>query len=191
MNPPNTHGGGSASDWVRRWTHLLPAGCSVLDVACGGGRHLNWFAHHGHRVLGVDRNLPSPDTLAPGIQLLEADLESAPWPLMQAGRPQTFGAVVVTNYLWRPLMPLLLDSVAAGGYLIYETFSAGNETVGRPARPDFLLQPGELLRVCEGLQVVAYECGFLENPDRFLQRIVACKNALPDLTYAPPLRHAL
>jgi hypothetical protein len=86
---------------------------------------------------------------------------------------------VVTNYLWRPLLPLLLQSLAPGGCLLYETFAAGNETVGRPARPDFLLQPGELLRVCADLQVVAYENGFLKGPDRFVQRIAAFTPALP------------
>jgi hypothetical protein len=59
--------------------------------------------------------------------------------------------------------------------LIYETFAAGNETVGKPSRPDFLLQPGELLRAAEGLHTVAYEDGFEPLPDRFVQRIVAIR----------------
>ena len=84
-----------------------------------------------------------------------ADLENGPWPL--AG--ERFDAVVVTNYLWRPLMPSLLASLADGGVLIYETFALGNEAFGRPSNPDFLLRPGELLRCCRGLHVVAYEDG--------------------------------
>lgn len=163
----------------------------MLDVACGGGRHLQWFARQGHPVLGVDRQLPAADALPPGITLLQADLENAPWPLLQDGKPRTFGAVVVTNYLWRPLFPILLQSLGSGGFLLYETFAAGNETVGRPARPDFLLQPGELLQVCAGLHVVAYECGFLDDPQRFVQRIVAHKPALPGLTPGLPERHPL
>jgi hypothetical protein len=83
--------------------------------------------------------------------------------------------VVVTNYLWRTLWPDLLASLDAGGVLLYETFAAGNETVGKPSRPDFLLQPGELLNVCKDLRVVAFEEGFLAAPDRFVQRIVAVK----------------
>ena len=107
--------------------------------------------------------------------LIEADIENGPWPLMEEGRPQQFGAVVVTNYLWRALMPTLAQSLLPGGVLLYETFAAGNETVGKPSRPDFLLQPGELLKHFAGLHVVAYECGALENPKRFVQRIAAVR----------------
>src|SRR5204863_7823314 len=82
---------------------------------------------------------------------------------------------VVTNYLWRSLFPAIVDSVSPGGVLIYETFGVGNETVGKPSRPDFLLQPGELLRACQPLRVVAYEDGFLEDPARFVQRIAAVR----------------
>ncbi|MPM91480.1 hypothetical protein SDC9_138611 [bioreactor metagenome] len=101
--------------------------------------------------------------------MIGADIEGSPWPLV--GR--TFDAVVVTNYLWRPGFSHLLDSLAPGGVLIYETFAVGNESVGRPARPEFLLSPGELLKLCEGLQIIAYQNGFLAQPARFVQRIVA------------------
>lgn len=127
------------------------------------------FAGLGHAVIGVDRN---PDAFAAVSRLGEticADIENSPWPL--AGR--TFGGVIVTNYLWRPLWPHVLQSLKPNGVLIYETFSAGNETVGKPSRPDFLLNPGELLSSCKDLRVVAFEEGFLDRPERFVQRIVA------------------
>ena len=95
---------------------------------------------------------------------------------------------MVTNYLWRPLLPTMVESVAPGGVLIYETFAQGNETVGRPARADFLLRPGELLTACAGLHVVAYEDGFLEDPARFVQRITAVRVAEDGLS---PARHPL
>jgi SAM-dependent methyltransferase len=167
------HGTESPSSWVRRWSHLVPPGAAVLDVACGSGRHLRWFRERGHPVTGIDR---APEAVAAVKDLgeaLQADLEGGPWPL--PGR--RFGAVVVTNYLWRPLFPALRESVAAGGVLIYETFASGNETVGRPARPEFLLQPGELLGLCQGLRVVAFEDGFLDQPPRFVQRIAAVRAA--------------
>ncbi len=167
------------SPWIARWSHLLPAGCSVLDVACGSGRHLQWFAARGHAVFGVDQDTALAQAKVPQAQLVQADIENGPWPYASAQGPRPFGAVVVTNYLWRPLLPTLLQSLAPGGLLLYETFAAGNETVGRPARPDFLLQPGELLRLCAALQVVAFEDGFVPNPDRFVQRIAAFAPALP------------
>jgi len=177
-------GADAPSEWVRRWSHLVPTGVPVLDVACGAGRHLRWFQSQGHPVTGVDRD-PHAVRAAAGVgEAIEADIENGPWPL--AGR--AFGAVVVTNYLWRPLLPAIVQSVAPGGVLLYETFASGNETVGRPARPDFLLQPGELLAACAGLRVVAYEDGFLDGPARFVQRIAAVREtASPSL----PPRHRL
>ena len=94
---------------------------------------------------------------------------------------------MVTNYLWRPLLPTIVQSVAPGGVLVYETFAAGNETVGKPSRPDFLLQPGELLGACAGMRIVAYEDGFLASPARFVQRIAAVR---PGVSAAPG-RYAL
>lgn len=131
-------------------------------------RHL---ASLGHAVVGVDRNPEAIDAVSSLGEAICADIESGSWPL--SGR--TFGGVVVTNYLWRPLWPDILASLAPNGVLIYETFSAGNESVGKPSRPDFLLQPGELLTRCQDLHVVAFEEGFLLQPDRFVQRIVAIR----------------
>lgn len=165
------HGTQDPSAWVRRWSPLVPPGGTVLDVACGHGRHLRWFAERGHPVAGVDRDPAALASVAGLGRVVQADIEGGPWPF--AG--ETFDAVVVTHYLWRPLWPALLGSLAEGGVLIYETFAEGNETVGKPSRPDFLLRPGELLEVCRGLRVVAYEDGFLAQPDRFLQRIAAVR----------------
>lgn len=179
------HGAETPSAWVQRWSHLVRPGGTVLDVACGHGRHLRWFAQQGHPVTGVDR---SPEAIAAVADLgtaIEADIENGPWPLLQDGRPREFDAVVVTNYLWRALLPVLLQSVAPGGVLIYETFAAGNETVGKPSRPDFLLRPGELLQACTGLRVVAYEDGYLAQPERFVQRIVAVRAASLSTDGAP------
>ncbi len=169
------------SDWVRRWGHLIPdrpGGARVLDLACGHGRHSRWLMRQGHQVTAVDRDaeaLAGLADLAPWVRTLNADLEGGPWPL--AGRE--FEAVVVTNYLWRPLLAQILASLAPGGLLLYETFADGNASVGRPARPEFLLQPGELLRCCASLRVVAYEDGFLNHPERYVQRIAAVNAALP------------
>jgi len=164
------------SDWITRWAHLLTPGCSVLDVACGGGRHLAWLAQRRHAVTGVDQSIASARQTVPSAELVCADIENNPWPLRTPdGQLRTFGAVVVTNYLWRPLLPTLLKSLEPGGVLLYETFADGNAQFGRPSRPDFLLQPGELLRACAVLDVVAYEHGFLDHPPRVVQRIAALR----------------
>jgi SAM-dependent methyltransferase len=175
--------GGAPSPWLRRFVGLIAPGASVLDVACGSGRHVRWLAEQGFAVTGVDRDAAALAVLGaqcPTAELLAADIEAGPWPW--PGR--CFDAVVVTNYLWRPLLPQLFASLGTGGVLVYETFANAQQTVGKPSRPDFLLQNGELLQAFAGLRVVAFEDGFEPEPARYVQRIVAVKG--PPAGAAPP-----
>jgi SAM-dependent methyltransferase len=165
------HARGTPSSWIVQWTGLIPNGCTVLDVAAGGGRHSRFFADRGHPVTAIDRDtsLLAPH---PGVEALQANLEDgSPWPLGD----RTFGAVIVTNYLHRPLMPDLLGALAPGGVLLYETFMAGNERFGRPSNPDHLLKDGELLDLARGhLSVTAYEARLISDPKMaMVQRIAA------------------
>ena len=162
------------SDWVRRWAPRVGPGAAVLDVACGGGRHARFFAGLGHPVDAVDRDAAAVAALAgvPGVTALCADIENGAWPY--AGR--RFGAVVVTNYLHRPLFPALIAALAPDGVLMYETFAQGNERYGRPSNPDFLLRRGELLQVAAGLRIIAYEDLTVELPKpAAVQRICAVR----------------
>ena len=168
-----SHGLGAVSEWVQRWSHLITPQSTVLDIACGRGRHMKWFAEQGHTVTGVDSSAEAIDAAASFGEAVLADIENRPWPLMNGALPRQFDAVIVTNYLWRPLLPLVTQSVAPRGLLIYETFTQGNETVGKPSRPDFLLRPAELLQAFGAMHIVAFEQGFLDHPPRFVQRIVA------------------
>lgn len=167
------------SPWVQRFADLVPPRSAVLDVACGHGRHLRYFRARGHPVVGVDLDVSALEDISGDdrVEIVQADLEQRAWPF--AGR--TFGGVVVTNYLYRPLLPLLAAAVAPEGVLIYETFARGNERVGRPRNPDFLLAPGELYEaVAPFLQVVAYEQGLERRPRLAVrQRIVAAKSVEP------------
>lgn len=184
MTTDTTHGLEPASGWVQRWSHLIKPQGVVLDVACGRGRHARWFYDLKHALALVDISQDAIDSIARTIPIpshryeaVVADIENGPWPF--AGRQ--FDAVVVTNYLWRALMPTFMASLAPGGVLIYETFAQGNGTVGKPSRPDFLLHTGELLQVCSSLRIVAFEEGFHAGPDgespRFVQRITAVRES--------------
>lgn len=151
----------TVSPWVQRFAPLIPGG-EVLDLACGNGRHSRYLATLGHAVVAVDRR---PDALAatagPGIVTSDIDLEAAgaTWPF----GPNRFAGIVVTNYLHRPLLADMVQSLAPNGVLVYETFADGNAAFGKPANPDFLLRAGELLDLArqQGLRVIAYEDGIV------------------------------
>jgi SAM-dependent methyltransferase len=161
---------GAPLPWIVQWAGLVPPDATVLDLAAGRGRHALFFAERGHKVVAVDRDvgrLPAHSCIEP----LAADLEDgSPWPL----RDRHFGAVVVTNYLHRPLMPALIEAIAPGGVLLYQTFMAGNERLGKPRRPEFLLRDGELLELVRGaFSVTAYEARLISDPMAMVQRIAA------------------
>ena len=152
----------------------------MLDLAAGLGRHTAALRSAGHPVLAVDRDvrgLAMRFAGDSGCEIRTVDLENGdPWPLGGG-----FAAIIVTNYLHRPLLPAMPGALAAGGVLLYETFMSGNEHFGRPTNPDFLLRPGELLAsFLDRLQVVAFEQGIVTLPrPAALQRIAAVKSAAP------------
>jgi len=152
------------SPWVCCFTSLVPPGATVLDLACGSGRHSRLFLRLGHPVLAIDRDTSRLADLAdnPLLEILACDLESGRIPSFFERR---FGGIVVTNYLHRPLFAAIAGALAPGGILLYETFAKGNERFGKPSNPAFLLEEGELLRAFAGrLEVVAYENLTIETP---------------------------
>lgn len=172
------HDIGKPSSWVARFAPWLPPGGPVLDLACGRGRHTIFFLESGHPVTAVDRDVSGLTDLRTreALEVIETDLEDGrTFPL--AGR--RFAGVVVTNYLHRPILPDIVSAVAPGGFLIYETFAAGNERFGKPSNPAFLLQPGELLEAVRGeLRVRAYEDLIVDTPcPAAVQRICAGREA--------------
>lgn len=170
-------GGAAPSEWIARFVPLIAPGGTVLDVACGAGRHGRYLRTKGHPVVMLDRDIADVADMASDhlVELVAADLEAGrPWPL----RGRTFAGVVVTNYLYRPLFADLIASVAEGGVLIYETFARGNEEFGRPRNPDHLLRREELLILCRPeLRVVAFEDVRVDRPrPAVVQRIVAVRD---------------
>lgn len=160
--------------WVERFAPFVPDGGTVLDLACGSGRHTRLFLDRGNPVVAVDINVSGVTDLRgrEGLEIVEADLEDGrPFPL--GGR--RFSGVVVSAYLHRPLLPKLVDAVAPAGVLIYTTAACGNERFGKPTNPAFLLRPGELLDAVRGhLRVLAYEDLVVQEPRTVaVQRICA------------------
>jgi SAM-dependent methyltransferase len=170
------------SPWVIRFASLVPPGRRILDLACGSGRHTRWLASLGYAVEAVDRDaaaLAGLQSIA-GISTRHADLEGAAWPYVG----ERFAGIVVCNYLHRPLLPRLLAALDDDGVLIYETFMIGNERFGRPANPNFLLRPGELLDwVTPQLSVLAFEQGQVDHPKpSMVQRICALRGEVRGLS---------
>lgn len=162
------------SPWIEKHASLIPACAPVLDVACGTGRHSLFLAARGHRVVGVDIDREALSGLAVrrGILPLVADLERGGWPF----RRGAFAAVIVVNYLWRPLFPVLLAALEPGGVLLYDTFMQGNERYGRPRNPDFLLAPGELRAVFSGaLEIIDYAEGEFNRPRPACRQMIAAR----------------
>lgn len=171
---------------MRRFACLIPQG-EVLDLACGGGRHSLLLAKMGYGVIALDRDVESLKLLTgePNITTLQCDLENGVdaampvWPF----EANHFAGMVVTNYLHRPLFSQIVSSLAPDGVLIYETFAQGNEHFGKPSRPDFLLKRRELLDLATnyGLQVIAFEDGFIDTPKPAVVQRICCKKAGPNL----------
>jgi len=165
------------SSWVTRFAREIEPGGPVLDLACGSGRHSLFLLQRGHRVTACDIDVsPLTDIQEEaGLEIIAADLENGSWPFSE----RQFAAIVVTNYLHRPLFPDILAALAPGGLLLYETFAAGNESFGRPTNPDYLLKRGELLSgAFATLTILVYEDLTINDPKAAaVQRVCARKPA--------------
>ena len=163
------------SAWIQRFADLVPVGGNILDLASGGGRHSRFFLDRGHPVTAIDHDVSGLDILASrkNLEIIQYDLEDgSPWPLAS----RQFAAVVVVNYLHRALLTQLVASVASGGLLLYDTFAMGNEALGRPSNPDFLLRPGELADcVRDELTIVDYFHGSMETPKPAIKQQICAR----------------
>jgi SAM-dependent methyltransferase len=152
------------ANWLVENLDVIPRGGMVLDVACGSGRHAIFLAERGWRVHAVDRDAVVLGQIGRvgqvgGITTECIDLESGQ-PTLGEG---LYDAVIVFNYLHRPLMPALVRAVRPGGVLIYETFTVGQAERGRPRNPDFLLRDGELPTLVAPLRVLRAREGDFEG----------------------------
>ena len=165
-----------AAPWLIDNIDLIPRRLPVLDVACGRGRHALFLAREGWTVHALDRD-------AEAVQALETLVHAQALSIttevidLEAGTPslgkQRYGAVVVFNYLHRPLLPAIVDAVAPGGILIYETFTVGQARRGRPTNPAFLLVEGELAQLIRPLDILRSREGDVDG--KLVSSIVATR----------------
>ena len=174
------------SDFLREHHSKLPHG-KVLDLATGYGRNALFLATQGFSVVGIDRDeqalahLNNTASTLPNTQLithlidLETDAEHPP----SLGKEE-YDAILVSFYLFRPLLPNIIQALKPGGLLLYETFLIDNHTVrNHPRNKDFCLEHNELLKLTTGLRVLHYEEGEQHGPQgtnlAFTARLVAQK----------------
>jgi SAM-dependent methyltransferase len=165
------------SPWIVEYVQLIRKGGRVLDLACGNGRHAIWLAKQGYQVDAIDRDAQVVSNMVgmDNINVFIADLEAGDWPHSD----RKYDGIIVSRYLYRPLLRTLAALLNPGGILIYETFMAGNERYGKPSNPDFLLLPNELFEVYSPLlNIIAFEQGE-EQTSRpaVMQRICAIKDS--------------
>jgi len=178
------------SPWFRRFLPLIRRGGRVLDLAAGGGRHVRLLRDAGYQVVAADRDASLLRAAFPAdssCEIIELDLEDGgPWRLGGG-----YDGIVVANYLWRPLLPLLAPALAPRGVLLYETFMLGNERFGKPSNPEFLLRPGELLAAfLDRLGIIAFEQGTVDQPrPAVIQRLAAIKGDIGRLPASPYFSH--
>ena len=172
----STHGPTAPSPWVLRFSGQIPAGGEVIDIACGAGRHGRLLLENGHPVTFVDIDTSRLDDLGgrSDVAIIETDLETEGfWPFTG----HAYAGVIVTNYLWRPILPAIIELVGPGGLLIYETFAVGNEAFGKPSNPHYLLKSDELLdAVGDKLEVLEFEQVEIEAPKPAVIQHIAARN---------------
>jgi SAM-dependent methyltransferase len=148
----------AAASWLVQHEDLLPREGHALDVACGRGRHAIWLAEHGLTTVALDRNPDAIHELNDEARVRRLPLTAEVRDLEGVSTPfsrSAYDVIVVVHYLHRPLFPALVEALALGGLLVYETFTRAQAVRGKPTNPDFLLEPGELLDLVRPLDVLA------------------------------------
>jgi tellurite methyltransferase len=160
--------------WLLHHARLLPRGGEALDVASGRGRDALFLAALGLSVVALDRDPEAIRALQAVSERLRLPIAARVVDLEQDGYVvprDAYSVVIVFRYLHRPLIPRLLEAVAPGGILVYETYTTAQKGRGHPQNPDFLLEPGELVGFVRGWEVLDHREG--EFPEGALASLVA------------------
>jgi len=151
----------------------------VLDLACGEGRNGIYLLKNNVPVVFADTSKSALGVVAEKLQGSDQQFDCWQVDLEQDGlsplSDKRFAAVLVFNYLHRPLMDPIREAIEPGGLIIYETFTTENRQFGRPNNGDFLLKQKELEYLFEDWDILHSFEGVEQNPKRAIANIVARK----------------
>jgi len=162
----------------RQFGGFLPRG-RALDIACGKGRNALFLARHGFDVTAIDISpvaleIAQSRAVERGLSVSwqQHDLEE-----IRLGE-DCYDMVVNLNYLQRFLFPQIAASLRSGGVVIFETYLIGQEAIGHPKNPAYLLRYNELLNAFRDLRVLWYREGkFTDGSESALRAgLLAQKN---------------
>lgn len=168
-------------DWVPQISTARKG--HALDIACGAGRNALYLAERGYQVDAIDissealrRAGEAARRLGLEINWICADLESGD--VENALPPGPCQLITMIRYVNAPLVPVLAERLAPGGYLIIEEHLASDEDVIGPKNPAFRVAPGELTAAVSqlGLEISHDHEGLVTDPDgrmAALARVVA------------------
>ena len=147
----------SAAEVVEQNIHLLPASGVALDMACGLGANAIRLAMHGLNVHAWDVSSVALEKINQysqqhglGIVTKNKDVENNP------PNENSYNVVVVSNFLYRPILNSICNSLKQDGLLFYQTFTTQKvESIG-PTNPDYLLNRNELLAACSDMEILVY-----------------------------------
>lgn len=161
------------SDWIMKQIKKIKINkesIKVLDFASGNGRHSIPLANEKTFITAIDKNQDKLDFYKDhkNIRTICFDLETnEKWPLIQ----NEYDIVLVTNYLYRPRIKDLTYLVNENGYLLYETFSEGNEKFGKPSNTNYLLKENELIYTFKNdFNLIEYFNGMIKEPKKMMMQ---------------------
>ncbi len=151
----------------------------VLDLACGSGRNGLFLLSHHIPVTFADNNESALQEVEKQAKDIGAEAQTWLVDLERSGsKPlsgKQFDAILVFNYLHRPLMESIKQAVKPGGIVLYETFTVDQPRFGKPSNPDYLLQREELSDRFSDWEILAYQEGERTDPDCAKASLVARK----------------
>lgn len=151
-------------------SHLLPRLGNALDLASGLGGNAILLAQAGLEVTAIDLSRVAMSKLDSYAQEQQLAIHCHCYDLEVASQQSeefkhsavsgleenSFDVIVVSHYLYRPLLPALLSALKPGGLLYYQTFTQQHVAATGPSNTAYRLAKNELLEFCEALHILFY-----------------------------------